>query len=339
MATTKHLVIGTENGVYLSACDGESLDAHPVGLGEKGTIRSLLVDHRDPNRLYATTNYQGIWRSDNGGADWKGINEGIYNRQGFCVAQHRETGELYYGCEPASVFKSSDDGESWQICQGLQKLAEREDWTFPGPPYVPHVKHLALCDEDPEIIYGAVEEGWVIRSRDGGLSWQNLCKGSEFDAHTVTVMPTDPNIVIQTSGKGAYRSDDAGENFQDANHGLDHRYLAHLIVHPDRPDTLFTAGASVPPPHWRRPEGPGAGIYRSDDQAKTWRRLEGGLPDDLGLAAPRATAGDPTDPDGFYVGLTDGRIWETVDGGESFRNVAAGLPPVLAIAVATGLCG
>ena len=334
MSEQKSILIATQDGVYLGRHDeGESGDARLAGLAGKGTVRSVIADHRRAGRYFATASEAGIWRSDDGGEHWHEINQGIYHRQGFCLAQHPSTGELYYGCEPAAVFKSVDDGDNWSLCRGLQTLRERIDWTFPGPPYVPHVKHLALYENDPAIVYGAVEEGWLIRSTDGGETWQNLKQGTEFDAHTVTVMPGDPAVILQTSGKGAYRSEDGGDTFCDANAGIDHRYLAHLVVHPDRSNTLYTAGAAVPPPHWRRPEGPGAGFYRSDDQGRSWQRLTGGLPPELEAAAPRATAGDPNDPDVFYAGLTDGRVWATQDGGDSFAMAFEGLPPILAICV------
>ena len=34
---------------------------------------------------------------------------------------------------------------------------------------------------------------------------------------------------------------------------------------------------------------------------------------------PRAVAGDPSDPDRVCVGMTDGTVWMTEDGGETFR--------------------
>src|SRR5206468_11613664 len=88
-----------------------------------------------------------------------------------------------------------------------------------------------------------------------------------------------------------------------------------------------------PPPGWRRPEGADAGFYRSEDQGLTWSRLTGGLPDHI-TAAPRSTAGDPESPDVFIVGMTDGTVWITEDGGESFERALSGLPPVTAVSVA-----
>jgi len=334
MSAEKAVIIATGEGPFLGLHAGASGETRPLGLEGKGPVRAVIHDHKEPGRLYAATLAEGVWRSDNGGGTWREINDGILYRHGFCIVQHPVTGELYYGCEPASVFKSTDYGDSWRQCQGLQQLTERDDWSFPNPPHVAHVRGLGLCQTDPAVIFGAVEEGWVVRSTDGGETWANCKQGAHFDGHTVTVMPDDPQVVIETAGYGAFRSDDGGDSFQESNQGLDHCYLAHLAVHPDRPQVLFTAGAEVPPPGWRRPEGPGCGFYRSDDQGRSWSRRAGGLPGDIGKSAPRAVAGDPANPDGFYFGLNDGTVWATSDGGESFFKAFDGLPAVFAIQVA-----
>ena len=83
------------------------------------------------------------------------------------------------------------------------------------------------------------------------------------------------------------------------------------------------------PPGWRRPEGANAGFFRSEDQGKSWDRLSGGIP--YFKAAPRAVAGDPDDPNAFFVGMTDGTVWMTEDGGESFTQIISGLGQVLSL--------
>jgi len=183
------------------------------------------------------------------------------------------------------------------------------------------------------LIFGAVEEGWVIRSQDGGTSWQNIKDGVEFDAHSVAVMPDNPEVVIATSGQGVYKSTNGGDTFVNSSQGLDRCYMAQLVCHSARPKVLFTAAASVPPPFWRRPEGAESAFYRSENQGQSWERLSGGLPNHF-KAAPRATAGDPKEPNAFFVGMNDGTIWSSADGGESFCQIVGGLPSVLSIRVA-----
>ncbi len=329
MSDATNLYLATANGV-LGVRNGE---ARPLGLEGKGRVRWLIIDCADPGRLYAATDGDGVWRSDDGGRSWTEKNSGLVNKQAYCLAQHPITRDLYVGTEPAAVFRSTDGGETWSELDSLRRMAERKDWTFPGPPYIPHVKCLGLCASDADVIFGAVEEGWLIRSLDGGRSWDNIQDGTEFDSHTVTVLPDDPAIVVSTSGKGAYRSTDGGRTFARSDDGIAYRYLTHVAAHAGRPRTLFTAGTEVSPPHWRRPGGPGAHFYRSDDAGASWRRLTGGLPERL-EAAPRAVAGHPDDPDTVVIGLDDGDIWMSDDGGAEFRRIVGGLPPVLGICAA-----
>jgi predicted solute-binding protein len=50
-------------------------------------------------------------------------------------------------------------------------------------------------------------------------------------------------------------------------------------------------------------------------------------------AAPRATTSLPNQAGSFLVGMNDGTIWMTADFGESFKQVATGLPPIYALSV------
>jgi photosystem II stability/assembly factor-like uncharacterized protein len=234
------------------------------------------------------------------------------------LEQHPLTGQLWVGTSPAAMFVSDDGGEHWRECERIQALPRVPEWTFPNPPHHPHVKHISLRHEDPLDILAAVEEGWLIRSRDGGETWANLTEGTEFDSHTAYFMPrTDARVIVSTSGSGVCRSEDGGATFSASDTGLDRRYMAQLVVNPERPHVVFTASAEVPPPGWSRPEGARSAVYRSTDQARSWIRLHAGLPEDI-RAAPRAVAGDATDPDVVCVGMTDGTVWITEDGGESF---------------------
>lgn len=328
------LYVGTADGLYLAERDGDAYQARPIGLQGKGAIRyPVVVDCADPGRIYAGTNRAGMYRSDDRGRTWREINEGIVYKEIWSVAQHPRTRELIVGTGPASIFKSADGGDTWTESEQIKRLPTTREWTFPNPPHIAHVKGLGLCDEDPSLVYGSIEEGWAVRSRDGGVTWEQLKDGLEFDLHYINVMPDDRRKIVATSGDGVYRSFDGGDTWQESCEGLSCRYLAPLVVHPARPDVLFTAAAAVPPPFWRRPEGADAAFFRSENQGASWAKLEGGLPAHF-TAAPRATASDPEGPDVYFVGMTDGTVWMSENAGGSFRQVCAGLPQVMSIRVA-----
>jgi Sortilin, neurotensin receptor 3, len=328
------LYIGTAEGLYEAESDNGAYRTRSLGLHYSGPIRSpVVIDWRDPTRIYAATSRGGVFRSDDRGTTWQEINQGIVYKEAWSLVQHPRTGELVLGTGPSSVFKSNDGGDSWIDCEQIRTLPETKDWTFPQPPHVSHVKGLALRADDPLLIFGAIEEGWIVRSKDGGKTWQNIQEGTEFDSHSVAVMPDDATVVIATSGKSFYKSTDGGDHFARCDQGLDRQYMTQAALHSSRAHMFLTAAAAVPPPFWRRPEGADTAFYRSEDRGDSWKRLSGGLPGYLKIA-PRAVAGDPEDPSSFLFGMADGSVWITEDSGEYFRQIVAGLPQVMSICVA-----
>jgi photosystem II stability/assembly factor-like uncharacterized protein len=332
-STNRVMYIGTTEDLYRVELNGVAGEPQALGLRGKGGMRGpAVVDHLDQRRIYAGTGQAGVFRSDDEGRTWREANQGIIYKEIWWMEQHPSTGDIYAGTGPASVFRSSDGGDTWIDLPHLRDLPETRDWTFPRPPHIAHVKGLALTPSDRDRIFCAVEEGWILRSTDGGQSWQDIKAGTEFDSHSVAIMPDNPQTVISTSGTGIYKSIDGGDTFHDANTGMRERYMTQIVVHPARPNVLFTAAAAVPPPGWRRPEGAAAGFYRSEDQGDSWERLNGGLPEHF-VAAPRVVAGDPEDPETFFAGMTDGSIWTTRNGGDSFETLLTGLPHVTSLRV------
>jgi photosystem II stability/assembly factor-like uncharacterized protein len=325
------LYIGTVDGLFKAEPNGDGYHAELIGLQGQGMVRGrVLIDKDDPQLLFAGTTRGGMFRSADGGKSWQEINQGITYKEIWSIVQRPDTGEILVGTGPVSLFSSSNRGDSWTDRDGIRTLKDSVEWTFPNPPHVAHVKGLDVAGDR---VMGALEEGWLVRSLDGGQTWETIRQGTHFDSHSVVTMPDDAAKVMSTSGHGVYRSVDGGATFENASEGLDCQYLAQIVTRQDRPNVLFTAAAEVPPPSWnRRPEGANSGFYRSEDQGSSWTRLRGGLPE-LIKAAPRGTAGDPDDPETYFAGMTDGSVWMSEDGGESFRQILTGVPGINSIMV------
>jgi photosystem II stability/assembly factor-like uncharacterized protein len=339
-STDRVLYVGTNVGLFRATPgEGDQYSLEPCGL-QGQVVVAVLVDSADSQRLYAGTRDDGVYLSEDGGRTWRESSKGMVYREVWSMAQHPTTGELYVGTQPPAVFKSTDRGVSWTNCRSFQDMEESLFWTFPRAPHIAHVKYLHVVPEDPQKVFGAVEEGWIVRSLDGGTSWETVKQGVAFDSHAVTTVPGQPEVVIATSGAGVYRSENLGECFVRSDAGIDAGftgggYMSPPVVHPDRPNVFFAAGAEVPPPFWfTRDQGAKAYFYRSDDQGRTWHKLLGsGVPADGLRPAPRSCVIDPRDPDTVLFGLTDGSVLETRDGGDSFHQVASGLPGWI-----SGLC-
>jgi photosystem II stability/assembly factor-like uncharacterized protein len=199
------------------------------------------------------------------------------------------------------------------------------------PPYLSRLKDLAVSDDDPDLVFGAIEEGWVVRSRDGGATWQQIDQGVPHDAHTVRFVPGRRATLVLGTQEGMLRSTDCGESWTAANAGLEGRAYtpAPLVTRAARPGVLFSSVTAVGPGGWTRAEGGDAAFCRSDDAGQSWQMLSAGLPRPM-AAIPRAIAINPSNPDGYVAGSTDGCLWAT-DDGKTFQPLNGALPGIMTL--------
>lgn len=72
------LYIGTVAGLFKAELGSGEPRVRPLGLQNRGGLRwPIVIDQRDPRRLYAGTSKGGIFRSEDGGQSWREANEGI----------------------------------------------------------------------------------------------------------------------------------------------------------------------------------------------------------------------------------------------------------------------
>lgn len=329
------LYIGTADGLFRLKPGAAAPE--PLGLRGEGELRApVVIDRDDPDRLYAGATRGGMFLSIDAGRTWAETNRGIVHKSVWAIAQHPKTGTLIAGTSPAEVYLSRDRGDTWERCDALVRLPSTKGWTGPVPPHISRMKGFALDPHDPNPIYGAIEEGWAVRSRDGGATWEQIATGIDHDGHWIVLLGDPPGALVASTGAGMFRSEDGGDHWTESNEGLmGRRYTAAPIaVHPTRRNTLLTGVTAVGPGGWSRPQGADSAFARSDDGGRTWRVSTAGLPQPC-TAPPRALTGvGPAAPDTFYAGFTDGTVWVSRDAGASWAEVAGGLPAVMSIAVA-----
>jgi photosystem II stability/assembly factor-like uncharacterized protein len=312
------ILIGTDRGVFR--------------LGKEGTIRQ---EAGPPTVKFLTCAHEGVLALTQEGALWGRTREHAWqlvNKRPVAediwafAADSRVAGRLYLGVSPALLYWSDDGGASWRACEAIRRIPGYEDWTFPPPPHIPHVRSIA---PDPQVVgavYIGVEEGGIYRSGDGGDTWESLNEGLYWDIHTVTPAPHGTRLCA-TTGRGFYRSDDGGCHWQPLMTGLDRHYTVPLVASRQRPERLYTAAAATPPPGWR--QGANAALYRSDDSGEHWMHLEQGLPPQFD-AMVRQIAVDEA---GNVYAAAGKELFASQDDGESWQRVAGDLPMIQALTV------
>lgn len=254
--------------------------------------------------LWAALDGREIWRRDAGGDAWSRVASlatlGEPGLRAECLADTRanDPDGILVGTSHARLARV--EGGTVAFVDGFESAPGRDRWYTPwgGPPDVRSIT------EDRAAVYVNVHVGGVLRSRDGGATWQPTIDISA-DVHRVV---TGGGNVYAAGARGLSVSSDAGESWRTVTHGLHADYCRSVAV--CGPALLVSAS-----------DGPGGGraaVYRSIDGARTFERCRGGLPDwfdgnidslcldalpDGGLAAFSSESGD------LFTSADQGATW------------------------------
>lgn len=318
--------------------DGERFD---VTLSLEGSgAQCLGVDPHDPDRVYVGTFDQGLYRTRDSGESWNRAGQGIPHQRILSVAfvpSRRVNGlsAIYAGTEPSNLYRSEDDGATWGSFPALPALPSAPTWSFPPRPWTSHVRWIATHPTDPETIYAGIELGGVMRSRDGGATWEDRKPGSQPDSHALATHPAAPDRVYEAAGGGIAWSEDAGATWQPLDQGTDRHYTWGLAIDAADPDLWYVSATFGAREAHRNNGDARALIYRKRGDTP-WQPLggEGALPRLLpympyALLAPRGH------PNTLIAGMQNGELWATGAAGESWRQLTGKLPSLLALVDAT----
>ncbi len=303
-------------------------------------ITCLAADPFSPERLYCGTFRRGLWRSEDGGASWQPIGDagevfssakekGILYPDITSVAvssteRNGSYGVVYAGTEPSALFRSDDGGDSWHELKSLRSLPSAPDWHFPPRPYTNHVRWIALDPLKKGRVFAAIEAGALVRSADGGISWEDRQPDGPIDTHTLVMHHLSPDRLYSAAGdgfgspgRGYNESRDGGTSWLRPDEGLHHHYLWSLAVDPADPETIVVSASSSP----QKAHNPGdaaATLYRKT-AGHPWQECTKGLPDPHATVIP-IVATHSTEPGVFYM-LSNKGFYRSGDSGESWQQL------------------
>ncbi len=311
-------------------------DADPEYALEGSDARCVAIDPRDPQRVYVGTMDNGLWFSTDGGASWREAGLSLNEPRVLSVAVSRShvrsgVSVVYAGTEPSNLYRSEDGGSTWQLLPTLRKLPSASSWSFPPRPSTHHVRTIALHPTDPDSLAVGIELGGVMRSRDGGKTWIDHNPQAYSDAHQLLTHPLAPERLYEAAGQGIARSDDRGDTWERLDEGLDRHYAWAQAIDPADPDLWYVAVSG----------SPSAAHGAGDGQARLLRSRGNGWEavDRWGDSAelrrmPYALVTLPDQPGRLLVGLRGGTLLVSDDAGETWSQLAVGLPDVIELAAA-----
>jgi photosystem II stability/assembly factor-like uncharacterized protein len=180
----KVLVAMSTGGVYRTSDGGASWGPSNTGIRayfqpdewpEFGQcVHKVARDAGDPDWFYAQ-NHHGVYRSEDAGATWQSIADGLPSDFGFAMVAHPHRAGVIYNFpltadghrhppeDKCRVYRSQDSGKTWEaLSRGL-----------PEEPFYPSVLRDAMCTDNAATagVYFGTRSGEVYASRDEGESW------------------------------------------------------------------------------------------------------------------------------------------------------------------------
>jgi hypothetical protein len=301
--------------------------------------------------VFAAVAFDGGYRTADGGQHWKKILEGDVRT--FTVDPHDER-VVYAGSGPVRLWRSEDNGCSWEPLDGLLDVPEaiKNQWGVPAVyegQFTPHVRHIFVHPEEVDLLYVSLEHGGIVVSHDRGESWQDVSAGIDYlDMHMLHNLPGDRQQYFVSSARGFFRTDDGGRQWRRAEDGMPwgytelYSYSHEWLFCPGEPHRMILGGAKGSPGVWRRENTkPGGHILLSDDEGKSWRNASN-LPDDMPWV-PWVLLHHPTEEGTLFAGMGDGArgfgfdpdvrgigaFYRSEDRGETWDCIMADLPSVL----------
>jgi photosystem II stability/assembly factor-like uncharacterized protein len=283
----------------------------------------VAVDPRDPTRVYGGTARAGLFRSRDSGRHWEPVGPGIAHPMVTAVAvAHPEQadglGIVYAGTEPSSVYRSDTRGDSWVDLAGLRALPSADTWSFPPRPHTHHVRWIEADVSVADRLFVAIEAGALLRTVDGGRTWQDRVHGGPYDTHTAVTHALAPGRIYSSAGDGYFESSDAGDSWRSRDEGLKHLYLVGAAVDPADPDAVVVSASDGPGSAYS-PRSAKAYVYRKMGLNR-WEQAMTGLPEATGTTMS-LFATHPGEPGVIYAannrGLfksdNAGRNWNALD--------------------------
>lgn len=355
------IAIGTRKGLWLARRDGgewtvdgpdfamsevSALSWVPSESGAPRLLAGIMSPHWGPT-VAGSPDLGRTWDDAEGAAiRFDGDDGASLERVWQLQPDPYRSDTIWAGCEPTSLWRSTDRGASFSLERGLWDHPHRPQW---APGFGGAAVHTVVPRDESTVVV-AMSTGGVYRTEDDGGSWNPTNTGisarflpdpyPEFGqcVHKVAADGVDSTRLYAQNHHGVYRSDDDGHVWTSIADGLPSDFGFVILAHPTRAGTawvlpLVADAERIPPDGELR-------VWRTEDAGATWSVSESGLPDGCWTVVLRDAADVVVSPGSqtaaVVFGTRDGCVYVSDDEGRTFAQLAAHLPDVLCVrAVAT----
>ncbi|MFK7830498.1 MAG: WD40/YVTN/BNR-like repeat-containing protein [Congregibacter sp.] len=311
----------------------DGLEYRLVGPWRGGRVTAVTGVPENPHLYYMGAAGGGVWKTENAGASWDNISDGQIpvGTIGAVAVAPSDSNVIYIGTGEAPIR-----GVTTSQGEGIWKSSDAgRSFSFMGLPHAGQIAKIEVHPTDPDTAWVAVQgqiwapnpERGVYRTRDGGVTWEQVLKvNADTGATDISLDPSNARILyaalwhhgrkpwyIKSGGEGGgiYKSSDGGDSWEKLEGGLPGLVgKIGLDVSDSQPSRIYAVLES---------ELGQGGLWRSDDYGDTWAHINPHR-----VLHTRAwyylhLTADPQDPDTVYV--LNVPLMKSIDGGKTFAKM------------------
>ncbi len=349
------LLIGTGKGllVYERGDDGwNCLGDHFLGL----PVSVAWVDEREGTWWAALAHRhwgQKLHRSADGGKSWEEVSVPTYPEDArlqngkpatlrkIWVMAHGgddRPGVLLMGTEPGGLFRSENNGDSWELVESLWNHPSRKKQWFGAGRDQPYIHSIVVDPRDSSHYYIAVSCAGVFETMNDGQSWEVRNEGLRaaylpnpeaeigHDPHRMLACRRRPDVLWQQNHCGIYRSTNGGLQWEEVSDkdGFP-AYGFALAVDNSNPERAWVIPAVSD--EVRVAVDRALCVCRTEDGGQSWQEQRSGLPQSYCYDIVFRHSLD-SDGNCLAFGSTTGNLYVSEDMGASWMQLSHNLPRI-----------
>ncbi len=286
----------------------------------------------EPGVVYAGTQPAGLFRSADWGWTWTSVES--VNRHPYrqywsptgggesclhtVITDPRDARHMYIAISSGGTYRTLDGGNSWELCSRKWDLIA-----------TPETRQFMAQQEET-----FAEQISAFTANFPKLP-ENVDPAAADEMHKLKLDEKQPDRLWTQTHVGVFRSDDGGATWEGVTEGLPSFHGFPIAVTKRPPDAAYVVPLEFEMDNFRVCRGQ-FHVYRTRDAGKTWERLTNGLPGphDYQSVYREGLDTDGLDPEGVYVGTSNGEVYASPDAGDHWQRLPGTLPPILSVSCA-----